>query len=267
VVFEDIIKLTWLESKFNAFFLGFIFTIIGLITAKLIFPSSTGLMSIYFTSILLVPSIAKLLKTQEKIETSEKRISLKTLYQDHKLIFKTYMLLFLGIFFAYSLMTILIPSPIILKMFAPQLRVAGITGAAIQSESMFLSILQNNLIVFMACLLLSFFYGAGAIVFLTWNASVWGTVFTFFIVQTAIGEGTSPIIGFFKSIGPFLPHMVTEGLSYVGAAITGGIISKMILAEKFSSPNFMKVVKDASLLLAFSILIVVIAGVLEVYVY
>ncbi|MGE0793639.1 MAG: stage II sporulation protein M [Candidatus Woesearchaeota archaeon] len=265
VVFEELVKIEWIGSKFNAFFLGFIFTIIGLITAKLIFPSSIGLMSIYFTTILLVPTIAKILKQQEKIEVSEKKLNFKTLYQDHKTIFKTYLLLFLGIFFAYSLMTILIPSSIILKMFVPQLKVAGITGAAINHNAVFFSILKNNLIVFVACLLLSFFYGAGAIVFLTWNASVWGVVFSFFIVQSAITQNASPIIHFLKEIGPFLPHMITEALSYIGAAIIGGIVSKMIMMEKFSSPNFFKVVKDSSYILAFSILIVVIAGIIEVY--
>jgi uncharacterized membrane protein SpoIIM required for sporulation len=267
VVFEDLVKAEWIGSRFNAFFLGFVFTIVGLLTAKLIFPSSIGLMSIYFTTILLVPAISKILKAEEETEASEKTFSLKTIFKDHEKIFKTYLLLFLGIFFAYSLMTLLIPGNILLKMFAPQLKVAGITGAAIDSNGLFLSIVKNNLIVFFACLALSFFYGAGAVVFLTWNASVWGIVFTFFVVQSAVAEGTSHVIYFFKSIGPFLPHMITEALSYVGAAIVGGIISKMILAEKFDSPNFNKVVKDSAVLLSFSILVVIIAGVLEVYVY
>lgn len=267
MVFEDLIKVKWVGSKFNALILGFICTIIGLITAKLIFPSSIGLMSIYFTTILLVPSISKLLKEQENVEAGEKNFSLKTIFKDHKMIFKTYLLLFLGIFLAYSFMTIITPSNIILNMFSTQLKVAGITGKAIEQNALFFSILKNNLIVFFACLALSFFYGAGAVVFLTWNASVWGVVFSFFIVQSALGQGSNPVIEFFKGIGPFLPHMITEALSYVGAAIVGGIVSKMILSEKISSPNFNKVLKTSSILLAFSIIIVVIAGIIEVYIY
>lgn len=265
MVFEDLIKTEWFGSKFNAFFISFIFTVVGLIAAKLIFPSSTGLMSIYFSTILLVPVVSKILKQQEKIEVSEKKLSFKSFFMDHKDIFKIYMLMFLGIFFAYSFMTLLIPGNILLKMFAPQLKVAGITGAAINNNALFLSIVKNNLIVFFVCLILSFVFGAGAIVFLTWNASVWGVVFTFFVVQSAIAQNTNPIIYFFKSIGPFMPHMVTEALSYVGAAIIGGVISKMILAEKFDSPNFNKVVKDSAIIFSLSILIVIVAGVIEVF--
>ena len=267
MVFEEIFKIDWIERKWYAFFLGVVCTIVGLITAKLIFPSSTGLMSIYFTSILLIPSLAKMLKNQEKTETEEKEFSMKTVFKDHQAIFKTYMLLFLGIFFAYSMMTILLPLPLIQKMFATQLKVAGLTGFATNSDALFLSIVHNNLIVFVACLALSLFYGAGAVVFLTWNASVWGIVFSYFIVQSAIAENANSLFYFFKNIGPFLPHMITEGFSYVGAAIVGGVMSNDFLSEKLFSKNFFKVAKDSAFLLGVCFLVVIIAGVLEVYVY
>ena len=266
MVLEQLFKLKWIERKEHAFFLGFIYSIIGLISAKLIFPSNVGLMSIAFTSILLIPSLAMLLKLEENVEIREKKLSIRQLFKDHKDIFKVYIFMFLGIFLAYSLTTLLFPELTIQKLFATQLKTAGIHGFA-TTQNLLFGIIINNLIVFIVCFILSLIYGAGSILFLTWNASVWGVVFAFFVKQISFITGENPIIEFGTSILPFLPHMITEAIAYISAAIVGGVVSKAVLREKLFSKKFHHIMTDALIFLLIGFILVIIAGIIEVKLY
>ena len=266
MVFEQLFKIKWIERKEHAFFLGFIYSVIGLISAKLIFPANIGLMSIAFTSILLIPSLAMLLKLEENIETKENKLSIKRLFRDHKDIFKVYIFLFLGIFLAYSLTLLLFPEIIIQKIFETQLKTAGISGFAITQSTLF-NLLANNLLVFIVAFILSLVYGAGSILFLTWNASVWGVVFAFFAKQSSTFTGQNPITEFIALLMPILPHMITEALAYISAAIVGGVVSKAVLREKLFSKKFNHIITDALIFLTIGLILVVIAGIIEVNVF
>ena len=206
MVFEQLFKLAWLEKRSHSFFLGFIYAIVGIVSARLIFGKYVGLMSIAFTSILLIPSLNTLLRLEENLEVREKKMSLRMLLSDHKDIFKVYIFLFLGIFLAFAIISTLIPQQISETMFAPQLGTTGITGSGIRAQA-FTSLIYNNLIVLVVCLILSLIYGAGSLLFLTWNASTWGVVFGYFAHQTAVSQATHPFIGFWLFMVPFLPHL------------------------------------------------------------
>ncbi len=263
MVLEQMFKIKWIESKGHAFFLGLIYTIVGLISAKLIFPASLGIMSMAFTSILLIPSLAKLLQMEENVEIREKKLNLKQLFKDHKDIFKVYTFLFLGIFLAYALVALFSSTAGIQYYFSSQMKTVNMVGNAFNSTTFF-SIVKNNLVVFIASLILSFVYGAGAVIFLTWNASVWGVVFGFFAKYSAANAQINPILYFFTSIWPFVPHLVTEALAYIGAAIVGGIVSKAVLREELFSKKFHHIVTDALIFLTISFILVIIAAAIEV---
>jgi len=266
MVFEQLFKLRWIERKEHAFVLGFVYSIIGLVSAKLIFPASAGLMSVAFTSILLIPSLNLLLRMEENVEIRENKLSLKQLFKDHKDIFKVYIFMFLGIFLAYSLTSLLISEMSVEKMFAPQLKSAGITGFAIFDNQMY-NIISNNLLVFVVCFILSLIYGAGSVLFLTWNASVWGTVFGFFVRQSSSIVGVNPFANFANSVVPFLPHMTTEAIAYISAAIVGGVVSKAVLRERLFSKKFHHIITDAMIFLVLGFILVVIAAFIEVKLY
>ena len=262
MVLEQIFKVKWIERKEHAFFLGFIYCLIGFVSAKLIFPASVGLMSVAFTSILLIPSLAILLKMEENVEIRENKLSLRMLFRDHKDIFKVYIFMFLGIFLAYSLIALFMPEVMIKKLFTTQLTAAGISGFAANSSLLY-EIILNNLLVFIVAFILSLIYGAGAILFLTWNASVWGVVFAFFVKQSSNGTGNL-ISEFITAIIPFLPHMTTEAIAYISAAIAGGVVSKAVIREKIFSKKFHHIITDALILLAMGFILVVIAAIVEV---
>ena len=91
MVLEQIFKLQWIEKKEHSFFLGFVYALFGILSAYLIIPSYAGIMSIAFTSILLIPSLNSLLKEEENVEIREKKFSLKMLFKDHFDIIKVYL--------------------------------------------------------------------------------------------------------------------------------------------------------------------------------
>lgn len=252
MVFEQIFKPKWVKRKEHAFFLGFIYTLVGLVSAGFIFPASFGLMSVAFTALLLIPSLTVLMKMEENVEIREKKFSIKQLFIDHKDIFKVYIFLFLGVFLAYSLATLIFPELLIQRLFASQLKAAGLHGFAF-NQGLFWNILLNNLLIFAVAFVLSLVYGAGAVLFLVWNASVWGVVFAFFAKTFSPG-----------SVVPYLPHIITEAIGYISAAIVGGVVSKAILREKLFSKKFNHVITDALIFLVLGIILVVIAALIEV---
>ena len=263
MVLEQLFRLRWIERKEHAFFLGFIYSLIGLLSAMFIFPASVGLMSVAFTSLLLIPSLNLLLKMEENVEIREKKLSLGQLFSDHKDIFKVYIFMFLGVFLAFSITSLLLSEVNLQQMFASQLRSAGIHGLAIIQDPL-LRLILNNLLVFFVCFVLSLVYGAGSVLFLTWNASVWGVAFAFFVKQTSFAIGANPFYEFTSSILPFLPHMTTEALAYVSAAIVGGVVSKAVLREKIFSRRFHHIITDALIFIIIGMFLVVIAGFIEV---
>ena len=263
MVFEQLIKAEWVYKKYHAFLLGLLYTILGIVSARLIFRSSSGIMSVAFTSILLVPSLAELLRLEANQALESYNFSIRRLWRDHSDIFAVYLFLFLGIFVAYSFSTLLMPQADVGQLFTAQLSTAGLKGFAVVNAQL-MSIIMNNVLVFVVSFLLSLVYGAGAIIFLVWNASVWGVVFSLFVRKAAMASGADPVVLFAQDLLPFLPHMVTEGAAYVGAAMIGGIVSKAVLREEVFSQQFRYVIYDALAFLMFGILLVVIAGIIEV---
>jgi len=152
--------------------------------------------------------------------------------------------------------------------------VTGVDAHAISSFEAFKRIFFNNMKVLIFCILFSFLYGAGAIFILLWNASVIGTAIGNFIrTQLAVlamqlggasvGNYLSVVsIGLFK----YFIHGVPEILAYFVAALAGGIISIAIINHEFNSQKFEHIVLDSADLLMLSIVILFVAGLLEVYV-
>jgi uncharacterized membrane protein SpoIIM required for sporulation len=119
----------------------------------------------------------------------------------------------------------------------------------------------NNLKVLLISLLLAFFFGAGAIFVLVWNASVMGFV---------IGELARNTLGIFAlpvAFTKYFLHGIPEMLAYLTVALAGGIIYVFISRRDFLKPGKTKrVLIDTLVLIGISIGLLVIAGLIEVYI-
>ncbi|MBT4540426.1 stage II sporulation protein M [Candidatus Woesearchaeota archaeon] len=274
MVLEQAFRAKWLEQRpISALFLGLVYSIIGILSAKLIFPASSGLASIAFVSILLIPSLNRLLSDEENVEIRENKFSIRMLFRDHRDIFEIYFFMFIGIFLAYAMFAMFLPKSLVLKMFGPQINLIkgqglyqAFVGYAFSTEH-FVEILLNNLLVFIVCLVLSIVYGAGAIFFLAWNASAWGVIFA--VNARVIAGIGSPLGAFFgvETMAPVWAHLITEAFSYFFAAVAGGVVSKAVMREDLFSEKFHHILSDAMMLLLIGFGIVAIAAFIEVYVY
>ncbi|HLC77876.1 MAG TPA: stage II sporulation protein M [Candidatus Nanoarchaeia archaeon] len=132
----------------------------------------------------------------------------------------------------------------------------GATGAATK-ELRFLSIIENNVYVMIFTLIFSLIFGAGAIFVLAWNASV---------ISAAIGIFTNYDL---KDI-PFgllryMIHGFPEIAAYFVTALAGGIFGIGVIRNGVKSPKFLRIVENVVILLFISILILIVAAVIEVY--
>lgn len=260
---ENILKADWLEKNPRfAFFIGFIYSIIGIISALIIFPRSKGIASIAFLSLMLVPSLNKILRIEELQDTKSKSFSLKRIFRDHYDVIQVYLLLFLGIFLAYGLFSIRFPDLLVGGLFDNQLRVIGISGFADYYTLDFSSIFINNLKVWIIFLVLSLVIGAGSIFFLAWNASVWGVVFAF--VSLNSGNAFDTFTNIFIKVAP---HMITEASAYFFAIVAGGIMSQAVLRENINSAKFRYVLKDGFVFIIAGLILLILGAILEVYLF
>jgi uncharacterized membrane protein SpoIIM required for sporulation len=256
------IKGNWI----NITLLGIVYTFIGTYSALLLFPNYVSIMSLSFTALLLIPSVGYLLQKEDNIIRKDSHLSFISIFRQHKDIVRLYILLFFGVFLAFLLIGFFGSNEYVSQYFSAQMKVAGISGQAVGTGADFFSIIANNLLVFAICFVLSLAYGAGSIIFIVWNASVWGIVFGYFLRQSA-AEAGNIFLYLGKIFLPFLPHMLTEAASYIIAAMMGGVIAKAVIRETHFSKNFYHVLKEGIVFASFGFLLVVFAAVLEVFVF
>ena len=215
-------------------------------------------------SLLILPSLNKLLSVEENQAARKNKLNIIGFFKDHNDIFRVYLFLFLGILISFSFFSIVWPTIATSKIFAHQVNVLGwATGEAYLKSGLFSSLLLNNLKVLVFCLLASFIYGSGAVFIITWNASVWGTIFGVVARESSLAAGQNPFIYFALTLLAVFPHMILEASSYFIAAISGGIVSKSVLREKPFSKRFTQIIEDGLIMFIIAIIILVIAVYIE----
>ncbi|MCD6590848.1 MAG: stage II sporulation protein M [Candidatus Aenigmarchaeota archaeon] len=268
MVLERIFPHEWLERKAEvAFFLGWGYSIVSIIMASFIFPADPSLPAIAFTSLLVLPSLSRLFELKKEMLEEENVFSFRKLFLRNKEFVKVYLFLSLGIFLVYSTAAIILPAFQVNRLFETQLGIRGVHGRAINfSILIFWSIFTNNLLVLIVCFLMSLFTGDGGIFMITWNLSVWGTIFGVTARNAAAASGYNPIILFIIIMAVVLPHATLELLSYILASISGGVISKGLKVEGFKSSKFKTLMYYNIALLMIAINILILGGLIETFV-
>ena len=121
-----------------------------------------------------------------------------------------------------------------------------------------LSIIENNIYVLIFTIIFSLIFGAGAIFVLAWNASV---------ISAAIGIFTrynlaDVPLGLLR----YLVHGFPEITAYFIAALAGGMFGTGIMRHGIKNKLFFRVLENVLILLFISILILIFAALLEVYI-
>lgn len=249
------------------FFLGALYVSVGILLSLWIFKSEASMVMVLLTVIACIPLLYRTLKREEKKDTFiyEER----NLLREHGKALKFLMFLFFGFIVAYSLWFVFLPEDSASNLFRVQIATINqinskIIGNTINSN-VILQIFFNNLKVLFFSILFAFFYGAGAIFILTWNASVIGAAIGDF-AKNKLAEVSTYFISIPIAIGRYMTHGIFEILAYFVGGLAGGIISVAIINHDINSDKFRIIMRDSLDLIMLSIILLVISTLVEVFV-
>jgi len=262
---------------------GIIYAIVASILALTVFKGQSSFTYVFFTSLAAVPLLWRLMRFEEKKDFEiEDEISL---LKEHAKAIKVMMYLFIGIVIASAALFALLPTHWSNSLFKsqndtlnsinPHQTVGRVVDMDFKIQLMsFNKIFFNNLKVLTFCMLFSFVFGAGAIFVLSWNASVIGAAIGNFIsreiaalttqntFQSILSSTGIVFFGFVK----YIVHGVPEIAAYIIAALAAGIVSWAAVKHDLKSKRFERIVLDASDLVLLSLVVLFVAGILEVWV-
>ncbi len=270
------------KSPWDLFFIGAMYASIAVFLAIWIFKEEASIVMILLTVIACIPLIHNTLKYEEEKDLSIVRE--KTLLKEHGRALSFFICLFIGFTAAFSVAYTFLPDPLVESVFSAQIATirainsqvakGAISSMSTGDTSLFWQILSNNLKVMLFTVFFAFFYGAGSIFILTWNASVISAAIGTFVRNNFGSYAES--IGLVKAGGYFhifslgflryFIHGVPEILGYFVGGLAGGIISVAVIKHDFGSKSFKRILADSVDLIIIAVVILVVAALLEVYV-
>ncbi len=286
MVLESLIAPSKMEkTPGEMFYVGFIYSALGLFLAYWIFGSYSSLAGVFITAMPLVVIMYRVLRLEERkdiefsiYERYGRALKRSFLIKEHGHAVSLFIFLFLGMVISYSLWSTVLPEDVIDGLFESQIETieainVKAMGSVIDPDNVLMSILHNNFKVLMFCIIFSFLYGSGAIFILTWNASVIGVAIGSIIRNSLIKYGNldrfSFLYNYFGSFSisfSFAVHGIPEIAAYFIGALGSGIISVAVVNHDFRSEEFKSIVIDSLDLILLSVVILFLAGLIEVYV-
>jgi uncharacterized membrane protein SpoIIM required for sporulation len=269
------------RKPWKLFIIGLVYSILSFFLVNLIFSKDvvlsrySGLLVVMFAVLFSIIFFYYSLRLDEKENIREKNEE-KALKDDWKILIM-FLWLFLGLTIGFSLCQIVFPHVV---NFNAQLETYCVINKPLQysdcldsykltdaintidavPRGSFLPILVNNIYVLIFILIFSLIFGAGAIFIITWNAS---------IISTVISLSVTNLKGIPFSLFRFLVHGLPEMAAYFLVAMAGGMASialSSFFRKKISSEKLLKIIRRSSYLIILSILVLVIAALIEVYI-
>lgn len=263
------------------FFEAIFLSLISVLFAVFVFPKpyvSIGVLA--FITIGAIPVFAKLFSYSSYLFNYSEGF-----FTRHKTLFLEITYFFLGIFVAFVLLFFLLGPTTKETVFSMQIsEVEGvtnlrnsITGQAAQTQipkesrfdKVFFLVLNNNLGVIIRAAVLSFFYGAGALFLIAWNASILATVIASDIAAS-MGVVLSSPFGILKAIMQsfinflgYIPHGFPEMLAYFVISFAGAMFARDLMKGLFTTEFRWKVLWDITFMIALSIFLLVLGALIE----
>ncbi|MEK6875034.1 MAG: stage II sporulation protein M [Nanoarchaeota archaeon] len=274
MVLESLIRSSSAEEHpFRMVMLGALYILLSLVISLWVFRSYASLVTVFFAVIFLIPLYFDTLLREEykEIHTqSERRLLFEHAHAVQYLIW-----IFVGMTSAFAFSYIVIPSEYVNDAFGVQEQTITdfndelsmqLTGDVITREILPI-IFWNNLKVLLLSFFLSFVSGSGVLFIIAWNASVIGVALGTFIVEEAakISAGAvllAPLLGLLR----YALHGIPEVIAYLIAGIAGGLLSLAVIHHNAQHANAKKMFLDVGSLLLISIVILMIAGLIEVFI-
>ena len=278
MVFEDLIgPISAKRHPFKLFGIGVFFAFVASAFSLWIFKQEASLVMVFLVVLMAMPLMYFTLREEEEedwVIDNETNI-----LKEHARAMKFLFYLFLGFVIGFALIYVTLPTNMVNSLFGVQLNTieninSNIISGSITSFDAFGLIFMNNLKVLFFCLIFAFFFGAGSIFVLAWNASVIsaavGTYFSNGLVKYNLSSATANMFLSFQiflaGVMRYMIHGVFEILGYFAAALAGGIISMALVNHGVKSKGFKKIAFDVSVLILSGIGLLLFGTVIEVFV-
>ena len=269
------------KGPWKMFFVGLVYASLSLLLVNWFFSSDvvlsrfSGMIVVTFCVMFSLPFMYYLIKQEE--QEDEEVEGFFGVWKAHNDAIHAFMWLFLGFVVAFAFWYMILQNSILfnaqietycminnpgtnledcVSKYAISDSTFTGTGAATR-EVRFLSILENNVYVMIFTLIFSLIFGAGAIFVLAWNASVIAGAIGIF-TQYKISEIP---LGVFR----YMIHGFPEITAYFITALAGGIFGIGIIRHGVREKKFLRVIENVVILLSLSILILILAAIIEVY--
>ena len=278
MVVESLLNPFKAEKKpWEMFFLGFLYTSIGMFLALWIFRNEASMIMVFMITIAALPifyNTTKLEESKDMIMDNETAI-----LREHNKAISFFMYMFVGITVACAFWYAVLPTSAANSLFDKQTGTIQainnqVTGNVIYNLNVFWKIFFNNFKVLAFSILFALIYGAGAIFILAWNATVIGAAIGNFI-RANISNYTSSL-GLLEAGNYF--HVVSLGLlkysihgipeiaAYFYGGLAGGILSVSLIRKHFKSEKFQIIMKDFSEMTLIAVGFLIAGAFLEVYI-
>jgi uncharacterized membrane protein SpoIIM required for sporulation len=266
------------QKPLKMLFIGILYGSLSLILVKLFFSGDavlskySGMIVVTFCVMFSLPFMYYLIKREE--EEDETVEGFWGVWKAHSDAMYAFMWLFLGFLIAFSVWNMIlqdsqllnaqvevycmINSPGNIEDCAAKYSFENLNLAGAATKPMrFVSILENNVYVMIFTLLFSFIFGAGAIFVLAWNATV---------IASAMGIFSSyKLSAIPMGLLRYMIHGFPEIAAYFITALAGGIFGVGAIRNGILNKKFLKVVENTVILLFISIIILVVAALIEVW--
>jgi uncharacterized membrane protein SpoIIM required for sporulation len=267
------------KGPWKMFFIGLLYASLSLLLVQLFFSGDSvlsrysGLIVVTFCVMFSLPFMFYIIKQEEKQD--EVIEGFRGVWKVHRDAIFAFIWLFLGFVVAFSFWFIVlgetnllnaqietycaINSPGNVEACVSQYTSNSVaaTGSATK-VGRFLGILENNVYVLIFTLIFSLIFGAGAIFVLAWNATV---------IAGAIGIFTSYRLAQIPSgLLRYMIHGLPEIAAYFIAALAGGILGVGVMRHGIKDKRFYHVLENVIILLFVAIIILIVAGLIEVYI-
>jgi len=267
------------KGPWKMFFIGLIYASLSLLLVHLFFSNdsnlskASGMLVVLFCIMFSFPFMYFIIKKEE--DDDEKAIGVFNVWQAHKDAIYAFMWLFFGLVVAFSFWNIVLQDSNLLNFQIQtycQINNPGDIDSCVSKYSSgnfeitgnstnglrFLSIIENNVYVMIFTLVFSLIFGAGALFILIWNASV---------ISAAIGIFTKYNISEIPlGLLRYSIHGFPEITAYFITALAGGIFGIGIVRHGVKDIRFLKIVENVIVLIFISLIILIIAALLEVYI-
>lgn len=251
MVVESLIRPDWVaKNPFYSLFLGITLAFIGTSIGLFVFPDQAAFAGLLFVTIAAVPFLQKIVDFEEE----KKGKIAESFWLRNRKIALIYGLFFLGVVITYLVWMLVLPKGVLPFFFDRQILTLSqptVLGFFSQVQLSFFGVLINNLKILALILLLSFIYGMGSILVITWNASVLGVF---------IGS-----FGDYVSFIEFIPHTALEFTGFFFAAMAGGLLSMAFDENRaqYNSEKFWRAIQDCSALFILGVVLIIAGALVE----